>query len=245
MPTPRVTAPPNDPAMLGIDAPDHLPPNAGPSSQAIAALDGAIATAFPNFGPLIKDGENTYSKSKYIKPETLINDTRPALLAQGILISSCLELVRGGFVVTTTLTHSGGGWRSSSFPVANPGDASKVSASATKGQRINLLMLLAIVGRDDDGSEDPGPQQPAAHQYAQPPAAPAHPAAWPAPGYPVQTPPAMYPQPGQPTGDPPVEQQPPPLDASHSNVLPQAAWQQPAGGYPPPGPQPPAQQPYV
>lgn len=195
----------------------QLPPSAGPTSQAVAALDGAIATAFPNFGPLLKDGENTYTKSSYIKPETLLNDVRPALLQQGVLISSSLELVKGGFVVTTTLSHSGGGWRSSSFPIANPGDATKVSASATKGQRINLLMLLAIVGRDDDGQEDPqAPGQWQATQQVPPPGypqpqPPAAPGAWPAPGQPVQAPPAQYPQQQAPAPQeaPPGQWQPP------------------------------------
>ena len=229
-----------DPGEFIIKDPCPLPPSAGPTSQTIAALDGAIAAAFPNFGPLVKDGENTYTKSFYIKPETLLNDVRPALMAQGILISSTLQLVKGGFVITTTLSHSGGGWRSSSFPIANPGDASKVSASATKGQRINLLMLLAIIGRDDDGTEDPAPVQ-GAQQWgatAQPPAqqqpwqAPAGqpqqaPGAWSAPGQPVQAPPATY---GQPPAAPPEgygQPQTPPQQAAPG------AWPAPAPSAPP------------
>lgn len=230
MPAARAATSPLPPGESVAGDPCPLPPNAGPTSQAVAALDGAIASAFPNFGPLLKDGVNTYTKSTYITPETLLNDVRLPLIAQGVLISSSLELVKGGFVVTTTLSHSGGGWRSSSFPIANPGDATKVSASATKGQRINLLMLLAIVGRDDDGQEDPQPpgQQQAPGQWNGAPGAPlptpqsgaypppqaqppATPGAWPAPGQPVQAPPAQYPQQQAPAPQqaPPGQWQPP------------------------------------
>lgn len=214
--------------------PCPLPPNAGPTSQAISALDGAIAAAFPQFGPLLKDADNTFLKTSYLPLDTLLEDVRPALNAQGVLISSSFQLVRGGFVVTTTLSHSGGGWRCSSFPVGDPSNPQKVAASATYGLRVNLCQLLAIVGRDDDGeSSKPQPQAApapwAGHPHGeqasgawnqqQPPAA----GPWPAPGQQVQVPPATYPQ--QPAAAP---QQAPP-----------GQWQPPAA------PQPAPTQPYV
>lgn len=160
MPTAR---PPEQPAD------ELLPPGAGPTPTAVAALDGAIAAAFGNFGSLAKDGDNTYLKTSYLTLPTLLDAVRPALMAQGVLITSALRLVPGGFVCQTTLQHSGGGWRSSQFPVGDPGNAQKVAAAATYGLRINLQQLLAITGQDDDGQ----PQQFAspAPAYAQPPVA--------------------------------------------------------------------------
>jgi hypothetical protein len=152
-------------------APDPLlPPCAGPSTAAIAALDGAIVAAMPNFGPLMKDAENTYLKTSYLPLDTLLEDVRPALTAVGILISSCFKLVPGGFVVVTTLTHSSGGFRFSMFPVGDPSNAQKVAAAATYGLRVNLCQLLALVGRDDDG-EAAQPQD----AWARPAVAPAPP----------------------------------------------------------------------
>jgi hypothetical protein len=142
-----------------------LPPGAGPTSTAVAALDGAIAAAFGNFGSLAKDGDNTYLKTSYLTLPTLLDAVRPALMAQGVLITSALRLVPGGFVCQTTLQHSGGGWRYSQFPVGDPGNAQKVAAAATYGLRINLQQLLAITGQDDDGQ--PAQQFSAPAAYAQ------------------------------------------------------------------------------
>ena len=149
-------------------AEDLLPPGAGPAPSAVAALDGAIAAAFSNFGSLTKDGDNTYLKTSYLTLPTLLDAVRPALMAQGVLITSALRLVPGGFVCQTTLQHSGGGWRSSQFPVGDPGNAQKVAAAATYGLRINLQQLLAITGQDDDGQPTQQFAAPAAAAYAQP-----------------------------------------------------------------------------
>ena len=164
--------------------PGLLPPNAGPSLAALQQLDAAIATAVPNFGSLAKDGDNTYLKSSYLTLPTLLDAVRPALLAQGVIITSALLLVPGGFVCQTTLQHQGGGWRCSQFPVGDPSNAQRVAAAATYGLRINLQQLLAVVGVDDDGqgvaspepwAAAPAPQQPPVPPM--PPAAPAAPAA--------------------------------------------------------------------
>lgn len=160
---------------------DLLPPNCGPSLGAVAALDGAIAAAMPSFGSLAKDGDNTYLKTSYLTLPALLDAVRPALMAQGVLITSCLRLVTGGFVCQTTLQHSGGGWRSSQFPVGDPSNAQRVAAAATYGLRINLQQLLAVCGVDDDGQpaaiapQPPAWQQPpvaAPMPYAQPPQQP-------------------------------------------------------------------------
>lgn len=230
--------------MVELRADELLPPGAGPTSQQIAALDGAIVQAFPTFGPLLKDAENTFLKSSYLPLDTLLDDIRVPLFSQGILITSCFQLVRGGFVVTTTLSHSGGGWRSSSFPVGDPSNPQKVAASATYGLRVNLCQLLAIVGRDDDGNAGAPQQQlaqPAAWQQ-QPPPQQQQP--WPGPGQLVGGPipqPVVVPGPdGRAVTLPPGSPDP------HSNQLPPGAWQQqPPGGFPPPGPQPPANSQFV
>jgi hypothetical protein len=173
---------------------DLLPPNCGPSIAAVAALDGAIAAALPSFGSLAKDGDNTYLKTSYLTLPALLEAVRPALMTQGVLITSSLRLVPGGFVCQTTLQHSGGGWRTSQFPVGDPSNAQRVAAAATYGLRINLQQLLAVCGVDDDGQPGGVMPQQAAPMWQQPHAAP--PAA----------PPVAYAQPPQPL------QQPAPID---------------------------------
>lgn len=195
-----------------------LPAGAGPDLAAIAALDGAIAAAMPNFGPLVKDAENTYLKTAYMPLETLLEAVRPALLNQGVLITSSFQLVPGGFVVVTSLAHSGGGWRSSMFPVGDPSNPQKVAATGTYGIRCNLQQLLSVVATDDDGQAGAAPQQ-----WQQPaPAGPATPhqhppqGSWPAPGQQVNAPPATYPD------------QPASAPDPYSNALPPSAWVPPA-----------------
>ena len=67
----------------------------------------------------------------------------------GVLISSGFQLVDGKIAVVTVLTHQGGGWRSSTFPVAAT-DPQKVGAAGTYGLRLNLQQLLALAAQDDD-----------------------------------------------------------------------------------------------
>lgn len=197
---------------------DLLPPNCGPHCTAVAALDNAIAAALPNFGSLSKDGDNTYLNTSYLTLPALLEAVRPALMAQGVLITSSLRLVQsaGGFVCQTTLQHSSGGWRLSQFPVGDPNNAQRVAAAATYGLRINLQQLLAVCGVDDDGqsalmspqavpsaSADPTP--PVWQQQQHPPAAVAPPPPMPVaplpaaaqapPTWPATKPPATTPTP--------------------------------------------------
>jgi hypothetical protein len=172
-----------------------LPPNAGPDLQSVAALDGAIAAAFPAFGSLAKDGDNTYLKTSYLTLPSLLDAVRPALMAQGVLIASGLRLVPGGFVCQTTLQHSGGGWRTSQFPVGDPSNAQRVAAAATYGLRINLQQLLAVCGTDDDGQSAVAPPQ-----YAPPMAQQPAPQPWQQPQQ--QQPPAPLPAAPQPAPTP-------------------------------------------
>jgi len=173
---------------------DSLPPNCGPSITAVAALDGAIAAALPAFGSLAKDGDNTYLKTSYLTLPALLEAVRPALMAQGVLITSSLRLVPGGFVCQTTLQHSGGGWRTSQFPVGDPSNAQRVAAAATYGLRINLQQLLAVCGVDDDGQPGVMPPQQTAPMWQQPHAAPPVPYAQPPqqPQQPAPTDPNAY-----------------------------------------------------
>jgi hypothetical protein len=235
---PAASAAPAAPAP-GVDLASALPPNAGPTSAAIAALDGAIVAAFPGFGPLLKDAENTYTKTSYLPLDALLDDVRPALIAQGVFITSSFELVRGGFVITTTLAHSGGGWRKSSFPVGDPSNPQKAASAATYGLRVNLCQLLAIVGRDDDGQASSQPPAAASGDGAPAPQAGAYPPpSYPAPGQPApQAPPATY---QQPPAQPPAQAPAPGYGAPpagpadpYGNQLPPGAWQSPAPAAPP------------
>jgi hypothetical protein len=181
MPTAR---PPEQPAD------ELLPPNCGPTSQHLAALDAAIAAAFPSFGSLAPNDSADIKgrRHAYLNLPGLLEAVRPALMAQQVIICNTIGIVPGGFVVSTMLRHSGGGWRLSQFPVLSLTSSSAISAAATSGFRVNLQLLLGVCASDDDAAPEAVPAAaPAAWEqpppaYAQPPpAAPQQQQPWAAP----------------------------------------------------------------
>jgi len=96
-------------------------------------------------------------------------------MAQQVIIANTISMVPGGFVVSTMLRHSGGGWRLSQFPVLSLTSSSAISAAATSGFRVNLQLLLGICASDEDSGHDaapaaaPQPWEQPAPAYAAPP----------------------------------------------------------------------------
>ena len=195
------------PTARGADAAptdELLPPNCGPTSQQLAALDAAVAAAFPSFGSLAPNDSADIKgrRHAYLNLPGLLEAVRPALMAQQVIISNTIGIVPGGFVVSTMLRHSGGGWRLSQFPVLSLTSSSAISAAATSGFRVNLQLLLGICASDDDAAPEavptaaPQPWEqpaPAAPAYAAPPqqAAPQH-QPWAAPAPQPQPDPSAY-----------------------------------------------------
>jgi hypothetical protein len=175
------------PTARGADAApidELLPPNCGPSSQQLAALDAAVAAAFPAFGSLAPNDSADIKgrRHAYLNLPGLLEAVRPALMAQQVIIANTISIVPGGFVVSTMLRHSGGGWRLSQFPVLSLTSSSAISAAATSGFRVNLQLLLGICASDEDAAHDAAPAAapapweqpaPAAPTYAAPPPQPA------------------------------------------------------------------------
>ena len=176
------------PTARGADAApidELLPPNCGPTSQQLAALDAAVAAAFPSFGSLAPNDSADIKgrRHAYLNLPGLLEAVRPALMAQQVIIANTIGIVPGGFVVSTMLRHSGGGWRLSQFPVLSLTSSSAISAAATSGFRVNLQLLLGICASDEDAAHEAAPAAaapapweqpaPAATTYAAPPQQPA------------------------------------------------------------------------
>jgi hypothetical protein len=120
-------------------------------------IQTALIAAQVNFGPLEKDADNPYFKSKYLSLGALLNAVRPALSDQGILITSGYVLLTQGWVVETILHHAPSGTQlTSQFPVVDVSNSQKVGASGTFAMRYNLLQLLGIAASDDDGNSTAG-----------------------------------------------------------------------------------------
>jgi hypothetical protein len=195
------------PTARGADAApidELLPPNCGPTGQQLAALDAAVAAAFPSFGSLAPNdsAEIKGRRHDYLNLPGLLDAVRPALMAQQVIITNTIGIVPGGFVVSTMLRHSGGGWRLSQFPVLSLTSSSAISAAATSGFRVSLQLLLGICASDDDAAHEPAPaatsqpwERPAAMPaYAAPPHQPVAPQQqpWAAPAPQPQPDPSAY-----------------------------------------------------
>jgi hypothetical protein len=120
---------------------------------AISNIHTAILAASVNFGPLEKDGDNPYYKSKYLTLGALLNAVRPALTDEGVVITGGFSLIPQGWVVETILYHTSSGTDLTSlFPVTDVTGSQKIGAAGTFGMRYNLLQLLGIAAADDDGN---------------------------------------------------------------------------------------------
>jgi hypothetical protein len=193
------------PTARGADAApidELLPPNCGPTSQHLAALDAAVAAAFAAFGSLAPNDSADIKgrRHAYLNLPGLLDAVRPALMAQHVIICNTIGIVPGGFVVSTMLRHSSGGWRLSQFPVLSLTSSSAISAAATSGFRVNLQLLLGICASDEDAAHDAAPaaasapwEQPPGHpNYAAPPAAAPQQQPWAAPAPQPQPDPSAY-----------------------------------------------------
>jgi hypothetical protein len=166
------------PTARGADAApidELLPPNCGPTGQQLAALDAAVAAAFPAFGSLAPNDAADIKgrRHAYLNLPGLLEAVRPALMAQQVIIANTISIVPGGFVVSTMLRHSGGGWRLSQFPVLSLTSSSAISAAATSGFRVNLQLLLGICASDEDAAHELAPAA-TSRPWEQPAAAPAY-----------------------------------------------------------------------
>jgi len=137
--------------MEEIHLPQVLPPNCGPSLDLIAKLDKALIAARSNYGSLARDADNPYFKSRYLTLDKLLAAVTPALGEQGLSLSSSYSVTAaGGFMVTTTLSHIGGGFRYSCLPVLDASKSQAMGSAGTYALRYNLSQLLAIAAEDDD-----------------------------------------------------------------------------------------------
>ena len=150
-----------------------LPPNCGPTVAAVAALDAALIKARGSFAKVVKDSENPHFRSKYAGLSNVLEAVMPALAAEGLNISSCTVLDHGACKLTTTLSHVGGGWRISEFPIADL-SPQKLGSAQSYGMRYGTSALLHIAAEDED---DDGEAATARKAWAPKTAAPAAPAA--------------------------------------------------------------------
>jgi len=107
----------------------------------------------------LKAASNPYFKAKYATFESLIEASRPALVANGLAVSQGSDFIDGRVVVTTMLIHASGEWLQTSVslrPVKD--DPQAVGSAITYGRRYGYQAIvgLAQADHDDDGNHASG-----------------------------------------------------------------------------------------
>lgn len=139
-------------------------------SPQIAELAKALAVAQNKFKPVVKDTENPYFHSKYVDLHSLIESTRSALAAEGLVITQGAERTEQEVTITTLLLHSSGQWMQNklSLPATSMGkdskikfDAQSVGSAITYARRYAYQAILNIAAdEDDDGNSASGNVKP-------------------------------------------------------------------------------------
>lgn len=129
-------------------------------SDTIAALVVALVKAQSEFQPVIKTESATIAKKnggsfgyQYADLNTVIESTRPALLANGLAVMQ-FPTTEGNKVITTTmLTHVSGEYISETLTMTVQMDTPQSIGSAiTYSRRYAYMACLGLAAADDDGA---------------------------------------------------------------------------------------------
>jgi hypothetical protein len=112
----------------------------------------AILNAKKKFGPLLKDKNNPFYKSKYADLAALMDVVEGPLLEEDVVILQPTIVKPEGQYVRTRLVHvPSGDEEPGELKLPDNLDAQKIVAAITYYKRATLQSLLSIPSRDDDG----------------------------------------------------------------------------------------------
>ena len=128
-------------------------------SESLGNLIKALTAAQAEMTKAKKEASNPYFKTKYAPFESLIEASRPPLVANGLAVSQGADFKDGRVIVTTKLMHASGEWLESDVsikPVKD--DPQAVGSAITYGRRYGYqaLICLAQADEDDDGNRATG-----------------------------------------------------------------------------------------
>ena len=119
-------------------------------------MNAAVVSAKQDFPKLTRNGINPHFESTYATLDDVLACVTPALHANGLDIFTGNHMIDGKPMCVTTLMHSGGGYRTSSFPIADLAPQ-KIGGTMTYAQRYNICSLLSLqIEDDDDGNRASG-----------------------------------------------------------------------------------------
>ena len=102
-------------------------------------------------GSLSKNAKNPFFKSQYLDLNTLLNEVKPLLEAQGLLLMQPIEGKKVCSVIYDAETNTNLAQSYMGIP-ENITDPQKLGSAITYFRRYTLKSLLAIAEEDDDGN---------------------------------------------------------------------------------------------
>jgi hypothetical protein len=123
------------------------------SSPSIGELCKALHGAQGVLTGVVKDAKNPHFKNRYATLEAVLDTARPALQANGLIVSQAPgRMVDGCVEITTMLAHVSGEWMRSTLhvPLAKR-DPQGLGSAVTYGLRYALMAALCVPPTDDDG----------------------------------------------------------------------------------------------
>lgn len=114
-------------------------------------LCSSLLTVQKSLEAVKKTATNPYFKSKYASLEDVLELTKPALQAEGLLLlQPCGRDTLGSFVSTEIRNVTGEAVACRVY-LTEPADMQKLGAAITYARRYGLVSLLALEQEDDDG----------------------------------------------------------------------------------------------
>lgn len=132
------------------------------TSESVAAIMPALLKVQQEVGPVKKNANNTFHKSKYATLESVIDACYPALHSNGlVVVQTCDEIsTEGKVAVVTRIFHAKTGeWVESRLPINvkknNSGgyDPQGDGSAITYARRYTLMAILGMVAEDDDAEK--------------------------------------------------------------------------------------------
>jgi hypothetical protein len=130
------------------------------TSESIKELAGALSKAQGAITPAKMDKENSFLKNKYADFGSVIEATRPALLANGLSVTQHPAVENECVTLTTRLMHASGEWIESSMTLPI-GEGRGISLAQSMGgvitylRRYSLSSILGVYADEDtDGNGD-------------------------------------------------------------------------------------------
>lgn len=127
------------------------------TSETIAALAAALATAQGDLKNIEKGKINPHFKSRYADIADGLDVVRPVFSKHGLSVVQATDYMpdTGVFVLVTRIIHKSGEWIESTYPLPTGGKPQDVGSALTYARRYALFSLAGVAGtdEDDDGND--------------------------------------------------------------------------------------------